>query len=244
MDHAEKLLAVIWEESGDLRDHLDDDQYRSLLALARHLVDVADDPAVALRAVHDIRHLLRALPGGHPVWPALNALLVPSSQAPGGPVPATSALLTRPSACAGARAVERGGEGEGPVKPTSIPEPEPGTDAIVAEVQRRLLTAPSLSAHEARHRCAGGPPPELIRLDDPLRGERYPAFQFAIGSGGPPIPVVRRVNRLLMAHVDPWGAADWWLSGNTWLGGPPVSFLGMLPDEALTGVARALVEGD
>ncbi|WP_344031565.1 hypothetical protein [Streptomyces luteireticuli] len=52
------------------------------------------------------------------------------------------------------------------------------------------------------------------------------------------------MNQLLLAHVDPWGAADWWLSGNAWLGGPPVSFLGVLPDEALAGVARALVDGE
>ncbi|MEU1778204.1 MULTISPECIES: hypothetical protein [Streptomyces] len=240
MDHAEELLAVLRDDAGGLRGRLDDDRYRSLTALVRHLVDAADDPAVALRAVHDIRHVLRALPGDHPVWPALNALLVPAPRAPDGPVPATGALMTRPTA----RAAERDEEGS-IVKRMNIPEPGADTAAVVTEVRRRVLTAPSFSADEARSRCAGGRPPrELIRLDDPLRGARYPAFQFALGSGGPPVPVVREVNRLLMAHVDPWGAADWWLSGNTWLGGPPVSFLGAVPDEELAGVARALVEGD
>lgn len=50
---------------------------------------------------------------------------------------------------------------------------------------------------------------------------------------------------MLLADADPWGAADWWLSGNAWLGGgPPAALLGIRPDRELVGAAVALVEGD
>ncbi|WP_420882484.1 hypothetical protein [Streptomyces barkulensis] len=107
-----------------------------------------------------------------------------------------------------------------------------------------LLRAPALSADEARARCAGAaPPPELIRLPDPELGDRYPRFQFA-ADGGTPHEVVLEVNRLLLADIDPWGAAAWWLSANTWLDGTPAALLGRLPDRRLVEAAAALVEGD
>ncbi|MCC3767463.1 hypothetical protein [Streptomyces sp. UNOC14_S4] len=276
MDHLAHLRTVIRDQQDSIRAHLGDEQRALLDAALRRLADAAGDFPAAMRAMHDIRLALGPLPAGHPVWQALNALLssYTDSAMPRGPVPATGAVLTRPSE--GEQGTDSSLDGElgdektlnlrppralgragPPVPPTgvwaeerltepmAVPEPDPVAAAIVATVQRRLLRAPSLSAEEARDRCAGGPPPrELIRLDDPVRGTRYPAFQFALGPGGAPIPVVRQVNRTLLAHIDPWGAADWWLSGNTWLGGPPVSFLGVLPDEALAGVARALVDGD
>lgn len=89
----------------------------------------------------------------------------------------------------------------------------------------------------------GAAPPELIRFADPRGGERYPEFQFPEGCGSP-YEVVIQVNRLLLADIDPWGAAAWWLSGNTWLGGTPAALLGRLPDRELVGAAAALVEGD
>ncbi|MGN5376548.1 hypothetical protein ACQ4WX_00180 [Streptomyces lasalocidi] len=55
---------------------------------------------------------------------------------------------------------------------------------------------------------------------------------------------MRTVNRLLLAQEDPWGAADWWLSGNLWLGGRPAALLGRLPDDLLVGAASAMLEGD
>ncbi|MFF7371170.1 hypothetical protein [Streptomyces tricolor] len=89
----------------------------------------------------------------------------------------------------------------------------------------------------------GGPRPDagLIRLRDPDRGIRYPRFQFRPGTAEP-LPVVRRINVLLRADRDPWGAADWWLGGNRWLGGVPAELLGVLPDEALERAAAELVE--
>ncbi|MGJ3560402.1 hypothetical protein ACR6C2_25330 [Streptomyces sp. INA 01156] len=44
--------------------------------------------------------------------------------------------------------------------------------------------------------------------------------------------------------MDPWGAADWWLGGNSWLHGVPADLLGALPDEELEGAALELVEAD
>ncbi|WP_407561819.1 hypothetical protein [Streptomyces sp. 184] len=104
---------------------------------------------------------------------------------------------------------------------------------------------PALSAAEARVRSGGtAPPPELIRLTHPERGERYPAFQFAPG-GGAPYAVVLEVNRVLLADADPWGAADWWLTANAWLGDDtPAAARGKRPDRELVDVAVALVEGD
>ncbi|MFC5719139.1 hypothetical protein ACFP1Z_02935 [Streptomyces gamaensis] len=255
MNRAEHLRAVIGEYEDSIREHLGDEQYEGLLAGIQTLYQ-AEDFTTVVRAVHSLRVILSPLPGAHPVWSVLNALLASSSEAPDeGPVAATGIVQE-------ARPVDRGAAfplpedeppaPDSPVPPameslmgsTDVPEPGPETVAVIAEVQRRLLTAPSLSAEEAKKRCAGRPPRELIRLDDPVRGARYPAFQFTLGRGGAPLPVVRQVNRILLAEVDPWGAADWWLSGNAWLGGPPVTLLGVLPDASLAGAAQALVEGD
>ncbi|MFD7961879.1 hypothetical protein ACFV5J_13875 [Streptomyces zaomyceticus] len=104
----------------------------------------------------------------------------------------------------------------------------------------RLLAAPSVA--DADVEAAPGDP-GLIRLRQPEGGYRYPLFQFAAGTARP-LPVVSRINRLLMAGRDPWGAAGWWLGGNRWLGGVPAELLGSVPDEDLTRAARELVEGD
>ncbi|RJQ55069.1 MAG: hypothetical protein C4521_03125 [Actinobacteria bacterium] len=46
----------------------------------------------------------------------------------------------------------------------------------------------------------------------------YPAFQFDADRGRIR-PEVARINRLLGAGSDPWGAASWWISPNAMLGG-------------------------
>ncbi|ARZ72453.1 hypothetical protein SMD11_6877 [Streptomyces albireticuli] len=112
------------------------------------------------------------------------------------------------------------------------PEPDP--------VHARLLAAPALPAADV---AAAPGEPGLIRLRHPALGDRYPRFQFAAGTTRP-LAVVSRINRLLMADRDPWGAADWWLGGNRWLGGVPADLLGSVPDEELARAARELVEGD
>ncbi|MFI8962615.1 hypothetical protein ACIGO8_10895 [Streptomyces sp. NPDC053493] len=165
-----------------------------------------------------------------------------------GPVPdgspdAASEPAPDPAAPPGAAAGPPGAEGPVPGRRSSVPRT---TAEIIAAARRRLLSVPALDRVELGARHQDSLPEELIGLEDAAGERRYPAFQFAggaAGSGGP-LPVVLRINRLLLADVDPWGAADWWLSGNRRLGGPPASFLGELSDEVLTGAARALVEGD
>ncbi|MFG2881608.1 hypothetical protein ACGFYV_04670 [Streptomyces sp. NPDC048297] len=218
---AGRLLALIGEHRATIREALDDEQHALLLARLAALTEVAstDDKAIR-RALQGVRLALLPLPLDHPVRVALDSVRLVA--APPGP-----------TAVAGAREL---------LALLSSPPPSPGPEATTA--QDRLLLAQALSAEEARARCGGAaPPPELIRLPDPQGRDRYPEFQFTAG-GGDPYEVVLEVNRLLLADIDPRGAAAWWLSGNTWLGGTPVSFLGQLPDQRLVGAATALVEGD
>jgi len=215
---ADRLLALIGEHGATIREALDDEQHALLLARLEALAGVApDDDRAVRRALQGVRRALFPLPLDHPVRIALDPVRLVG--APPGP-----------TAVAGARELL-----------AMLASPSPAHEA--AAPQNELLRAPALSADEARARCGGAaPPPELIRLSDP-GGDRYPEFQFAAG-GGTPYEVVLEVNRLLLADIDPRGAAAWWFSGNTWLGGTPASLLGRLPDQQLVGAATALVEGD
>ncbi|MFJ2645475.1 hypothetical protein ACIO1C_01850 [Streptomyces sp. NPDC087420] len=226
MNSADGLLALVGEHLESVRASLGPERYNLLLTRVRALTDGAGSAKEQRRDLQGVRLVLLDLPFDHPVRLALDSnRLLATTDLPRTVVQARELL---------ARLAE----------PAPGPEPVPSTAEIIAGVRRRLLAAPSLSAREVRTGTAAeAAPSELIRLDDPLRGARYPAFQFAGGTADP-LPVVRRVNRLLLADVDPWGAAHWWLSGNTWLGGPPASLLGELPDRALADAARALVEGD
>ncbi|MGW3203807.1 hypothetical protein [Streptomyces sp. NPDC001135] len=225
-DSGTRVLGVIDEHHDSIRAQLTDEQYQLLLTRLRALADTPpDDLRAVRRAFQAVRHCLVPLPFGHPARKALEAVRLVGT-APVGPpaVLRTRDLLARLAAG---------------------PPPPPDTAAVIAAVERRLLHAPALSADEVRTRYRGSaPPPELIRLADPDLGDRYPEFQFRPG-GGAPYEVVLEVNRVLLADADPWGAADWWLSGNAWLGGgPPAALLGIRPDRELVGAAVALVEGD
>ncbi|WP_329461496.1 hypothetical protein [Streptomyces sp. NBC_01431] len=217
-----RLLALIGEHRATIRDALDDVQHALLLVRLGALASAApDDDRAVRRALQGVRLALLPLPLDHPVRTALDSVRLVA--APPGP-----------TAVAGARELMVLLAGS----PPSL-GPEPPADA-----QDQLLSMSALSADEARARCGGAvPPPELIKLADPQGSDRYPEFQFAAG-GGTPYEVVLTVNRLLLADIDPWGAAAWWLSGNTWLGGTPASLLGQLTDQQLVGAATALVEGD
>ena len=220
---AERLLALVGEHRDSIREALDDEEYALLLTRLEALASMdADDGKAVRRAVQGVRLALLPLPLDHPVRVALDSVRLVA--APPGP-----------TAVAGARDLVA-------LLTALSPAPEPAY-GIGSEEDRLLLGAPALSADQARDRCGGAPPPELIRLPDPRDGDRYPEFQFAEGSGTPR-EVVLEVNRLLLADIDPWGAAAWWLSGNTWLGGTPASLIGRLPDHRLVGAVTALVEGD
>ncbi|MEV5873831.1 hypothetical protein AB0L75_06265 [Streptomyces sp. NPDC052101] len=225
-DSGTRVLGLIDEHLDSIRAQLTDAQYQLLLTRLRALADTPpDDSRAVRRAFQSMRLCLVPLPFGHPVREALDSVRLVGAAPVGSPaVLRTRDLLARL---------------------TAGPPPAPDAAAVIAAVEQRLRRAPALSAAEVRTRYSGSaPPPELIRLTDPELGDRYPEFQFRPG-GGAPYEVVLEVNRVLLADADPWGAADWWLSGNAWLGGgPPAALLGVRPDRDLVGAAVALVEGD
>lgn len=225
-DNATRLLGLIGEHLDGIRAELGDERYRLLLTRLRALADTPPgDSRAVRRAFQAVRICLDPLPFDHPITKALDSVRLVATVPDSHPVVLrTRDLLARIAAA---------------------PPPPPDTAAVIAAVERRLLRAPALSAAEVRARYPGSaPPPELIRFADPELGDRYPEFQFRPG-GGAPYEVVLEVNRVLLADADPWGAADWWLSGNTWLGGgPPAALLGARSDRELVGAAAALVEGD
>lgn len=225
-DSGTRVLGLIEEHLDSIRAALTDEQYQRLLTRLRALADTPpDDSRAVRRAFQAVRHCLVTLPFGHPVREALDSVRL------AGTVPVSHPVVLR--------------TWELLSRLTADPPPPPDTAAIIAAAEQRLLHAPALSAAEVRSRYRGSaPPPELIRFADPDLGDRYPEFQFK-PEGGPPYEVVLEVNRVLLADADPWGAADWWLSGNAWLGGgPPADLLGLRPDRELVGAAVALVEGD
>ncbi|MCX5107822.1 hypothetical protein OOK13_04680 [Streptomyces sp. NBC_00378] len=265
---AEPLLALIREHQGTIRAALDDEQYALLLSRLSALAGAppADDRAVR-RALQGVRLALRPLPFDHPVRIALEGVRLVA--APPGPTTVTEALalvdlLAAPEPApaqtpdpAPAQTPEPApaatpdpAPDPAPVQtpdpapdPASTPAPGGSGTPTPAPSADPLLREPALTVAEATARCGGKPPPELIRLPDPPNGYRYPEFQFPAG-GGTPHEVVLVVNRLLLADIDPRGAASWWLGGNTWLGGSPASLLGRLPDHELVGAAATLVEGE
>ncbi|MFE6891251.1 hypothetical protein [Streptomyces sp. NPDC057694] len=224
-DDGTEVLDLIADHHDSVREHLTDEQYQDLLGRLRVLAETAPDDARAVRrAFQRIRLSLVALPYGHPVREALDSVRLVATPTAGQPVVRrTVELLARITA----------------------PPPPPDTAAIIAAVEQRLLGAPALTAAEVRGRYGGTePPPELIRLADPERGDRYPEFQFGTADGAP-YRIVLEINGLLCADADPWGAADWWLSANAWLGGRrPAALLGDRSDGELLDAAHVLVEGD
>lgn len=115
--------------------------------------------------------------------------------------------------------------------------PEPGTDEIRRTVTAELLSAESYTEPQVRERGVDPGDPDLIRLDREDGTPQWPAFQF--GADGTPPPVVRTINRILAAHDDPYGAADWWLRENAWLRIVPAHAIGQISGDRLIAAARA-----
>lgn len=113
---------------------------------------------------------------------------------------------------------------------------------VLGPVRERLLAAPALDAATVRRRGGDPDAPELIRLTGTGGRARLPRFQFSEGTL--PWLVVLEVNAVLVADRDPWGAADWWLSQNAWLGTRPARLLGAGRDQQLADTARFLMEED
>ncbi|MFF2699506.1 hypothetical protein ACFVUQ_14200 [Streptomyces cyaneofuscatus] len=226
----QRLFDLIRQYHDSLRAELGDEGYEVLRARVEAYAETPrEDEGAARQALKGVRlALIDFLPADHPVRQALNTKrLAPGRTTAPNPALAAELLTTLQD-----RAAPTGPENATP----------PDTATIIAEARHRLLQAPSLSAEEVRTQFGGAPPPGLIRLMDPQRGACYPAFQFTT-TEGVPHEVVLEVNRLLLSDIDPWGAADWWLSGNLWLGGQPAALIGELADSRLVGAATALVEG-
>ncbi len=90
------------------------------------------------------------------------------------------------------------------------------------------------------HAPENGRRPQRTMISVPYDGqERYPSFQF--GADGEPLPVIRDVLAILPDTMTPWQIAFWFVSSNSWLGGPaPRDHL----DDAAAIIAAAGHEND
>ncbi|MFG3194730.1 hypothetical protein ACGFYT_01235 [Streptomyces sp. NPDC048208] len=111
----------------------------------------------------------------------------------------------------------------------------PMVGPVLGAIRKRLLSAPAEPWSESAD-------PRLIVLSDEDGRRRLPAFQFEAGTM--PWQIVLEIGTVLRADLDPWGAADWWLSGTTWWDGTPADLLGHGRDAEMLGAARALVTAD
>ncbi|MBO3750620.1 hypothetical protein J5X84_31470 [Streptosporangiaceae bacterium NEAU-GS5] len=213
-----------WEEA---RPYFSADARSQLADLIGRIVPGVRDPhgpaaADALAAVSELSDLLwLMLPAGHPVREAFDA---------------TRSLAVLSRGADSAEELLRRLEAE-PAGPDAPPRPEEVMSAVI----RRLLGVPALSVADLEDFGVDPDAPGLIRLTRLDGAYRWPDFQF--GPDRRPLAVVVRINEFLEAHEDPWGAADWWLGGNTWLGAAPAALLGKIPDDTLVAAARAVDPG-
>ncbi|OYP14368.1 MULTISPECIES: hypothetical protein [Streptomyces] len=266
---SEELLGLLERHWTTVVTGLGDDDLGQVADALRELraETVADNPVAVARAVRRLKRALAALPPDHPVSEALGGhrYAAAARELPalgtidavidvlGTPPPdpadllraARRRLLAAPALTEAERAALTGGGDTGRTEAGHTGRAEAGRAEGAEqgergdEAERAEGAEPAGSGGTGR---PGDPRPDagLIRLRDPDRGIRYPRFQFRPGTAEP-LPVVRRINVLLRADRDPWGAADWWLGGNRWLGGVPAELLGVLPDEALERAAAELV---
>ncbi|GAB2717480.1 hypothetical protein [Kitasatospora kifunensis] len=115
----------------------------------------------------------------------------------------------------------------------------PSTAEIITTAQSSLLKAPTFTAAEAGLSSTASTP-DLIRLVDPQGEPRFPVFQFEAGTKQP-LDVVVRINRMLLADVDPWGVAYWWLTWNHWIGAVPAAEVGRMTDDQLLEAVAVLL---
>ncbi|RMI29213.1 hypothetical protein [Streptomyces triticirhizae] len=228
--NSEELIELLTRHQDHVREHLTPDERRELRDALAALERAGNEERARRLAVLRIRRVLLDLPLDSPVRRAVSdgVRLLPGGvdEVAAGRVAELRALVAAWDAPP-ALGRDPAGDGDGVT-----------TEDILRAARRRLLAAPSRPADQVAPGAAEG----LIRLPDPERGARCPEFQF--GPDGGPRAVVRRVNALLLADEDPWGAADWWLGGNVWLEGTPAELVGEIPDFLLVEAARALVEGD
>jgi hypothetical protein len=103
---------------------------------------------------------------------------------------------------------------------------------FMQQVETRTSTqVAALAGHEAknRHQTAARWKSQRRVFAVPYQGQDwFPAFQF--DADGKPLPVIRDVLAALPASRTPWQVAFWFVSSNSWLGGPAPRE--MLADEA------------
>lgn len=103
------------------------------------------------------------------------------------------------------------------------------------------LTSAEVAAragHEAknRHQTAARWKAQARVFAVPYQGQdRFPTFQF--DADGKPLPLIKKVLEVLPANRTPWQTAFWFVSSNSWLGGPAPREL--LDDEAAVLEAAA-----
>ncbi|MCX4545524.1 hypothetical protein [Streptomyces sp. NBC_01565] len=199
--------------------------------------NVSDDDG--LRAIGEAvaAHVRNRLPADDPALRQWRSTMAPDrSAAPG--------LIRRMATRHGHRptAVRFSSAGPAPRRPAAE---QPGAAAPTAwdRIRERLLSASSLSEAQVRDVLGQDPrQPHLIRLTRKGGEVRLPSFQFQEDCA--PVPLVLAINEVLRASRDPWGAADWWLGRNLWLGTAPAEVLGSVPDDELMAAALAVGEGD
>jgi hypothetical protein len=214
---AEDMIAALPQYWDDVGVQLGPDATRELTALIGQLGGPGHNRVVDL--ITDI--LIEGLPARHPVRRKLA----------GGDLSAT-ATIDWAEIVSSLRA-ETGASRAGLAEP-----PWAAGGPVLAEVTRRLLTAPALGEADVRRRGVDPADPALICLQRDDGSRQWPQFQFARDGGM--LPVVRAVNEVLQAGSDPIGTADWWLSRNGWLGERPAELIGRVPDVMLVDAARAV----
>lgn len=113
--------------------------------------------------------------------------------------------------------------------------------AALPSIEDWIVAARAYSPAHVRRTGTDPDQPGLIRIRRPDGRVALPAFQFT--RAGELKPLVLRINRLLDADDDPWGAADWWLCPNVWLGATPAHVLDAVDDDVLVAAAAAVTEG-
>ncbi|MFC9286775.1 hypothetical protein [Streptomyces sp. NPDC057052] len=254
-----ELLALLVRHRRELRQWLDEEQYRHFLAMTERLREVGDDPERAGMAVMAIVRSLWPVPDEAGVLAELlhadrrSIAAATTVPAPEAVLAALEELYAAPAAGEADRPGATGADRTARLDPVAADpahsdpvdfahsDPVDPVAAVLAAARRRLLAVPCRAAAPAGSTAAGESPADVIVLADPRDGPRSPDFQFDPDTGRPR-DIVVRINRILLADRDPWGAADWWLGRNSWLGGPPASLLGRVPDDRLADAALALVE--
>ncbi|ANW19131.1 hypothetical protein [Streptomyces clavuligerus] len=224
-----ELLGLLRSHQPEIHASFTPDQYIRYQEAVRGLQSAGSDPRAVRVALRRIRVALRPLPPGSEL-----AERIGQSRSP-GPGAAAGVLPDADELAALVRLLDS----------VEWPQLAPASANLFWEARNALLSAPSRGADALDRESADDPAAAgLIRLTGPGGSPRYPEFQFDTGTGGP-LPVVQKINRMILADQDPWGAASWWLGRNPWLDGTPAELLGRVPDETLTAAARALTyEGE